>query len=36
MLGTDPLSPAAGARPRLVLAALLLAGLWLMVFWAMA
>lgn len=36
MFGTDPLSPAAGARPRLALAALLVGGLWLMVLWAMA
>jgi hypothetical protein len=32
----DPLSPAAGAVPRLALAAAVLAGVWLAVFWAIA
>jgi hypothetical protein len=36
MFGTDPLSPAAGAPARLGLAALLLAGLWALVGWALA
>jgi hypothetical protein len=32
----DPLSPVAGAAARLLLAAVLLAGLWLGVWWALA
>jgi len=32
----DPLSPTSGAMPRLVLAALVLAGVWAVTAWAMA